>query len=137
MASCTPDALQRFLRSVLGRAGVDPAQADELARNLAWNDTAGRHNHGAERLPILLQRHAAGLIKAPCNTRIQKLAPAIAKLDAGNGLLASVAAGPGDCRATGAGQTWSGQRPGEACALQEGSAWNGAIPGEPAGQAEA
>jgi ureidoglycolate dehydrogenase (NAD+) len=73
------------LDHLLAAGGVDPVQAESLADNLAWCDMAGRHNHGVERLPILLKRVAAGSIKCPCDPTLTRLAPAVERIDADAG----------------------------------------------------
>jgi ureidoglycolate dehydrogenase (NAD+) len=73
------------LERLLAAGGVDPAQADSVADNLAWCDMAGRRNHGIERLPILLKRVRTGAIKCPCDPQISRLAPAIGRIDADAG----------------------------------------------------
>lgn len=75
----------RALGDLIAGAGVDPAQAESLARNLAWCDMAGRRNHGIERLPIMFARVRSGAIKCPCEPRFEQKAPTIALLDADGG----------------------------------------------------
>lgn len=80
---------QHRYRQGLGRlleaGGVDPVQAESLADNLAWCDMVGRRNHGIERLPVLLKRVATGAIKCPCNPQVERLAPAVERIDADAG----------------------------------------------------
>lgn len=78
-------ALSDFGRALLNRCGVDPAQAASVTENLVWNDAAGRHNHGFERLPILLDRVAAGGIVCPAPVVWREIGPSMAHLDAGGG----------------------------------------------------
>jgi LDH2 family malate/lactate/ureidoglycolate dehydrogenase len=76
---------RRTVGQILLAGGVDPSQAESVRDNLVWCDMAGRRNHGIERLPILLERVARGGIAAPCTPRFERLGPALANLDAGNG----------------------------------------------------
>lgn len=78
-------ALAGFAARVLQAAGVDAAQAASVTDNLIWNDAAGRHNHGFERLAAMLARVAAGGIAAHADMRFRSLAPSLAHLDAGGG----------------------------------------------------
>lgn len=69
----------------MSAAGVDGAEAEVLSDNLLWNDLAGRANHGVERLPILLRRVKAGLIRTPAQMNLQEISPSAALLDADHG----------------------------------------------------
>lgn len=80
-----PDDLRALARSLMRDAGVDAAQIATVVDNLVWNDMAGRRNHGVERLPILLRRVRAGLIRCPAETIETRLGPGLARLDAGGG----------------------------------------------------
>lgn len=76
---------RRALGDLITGAGVDPAQAETLAENLAWCDMAGRRNHGIERLPIMLARVTSGGIKSPCEPRFEERGACVAMLDADGG----------------------------------------------------
>ncbi|WFL76298.1 Ldh family oxidoreductase [Altererythrobacter arenosus] len=76
--------LAAFINRLMAAAGVDEAQIATVSDNLVWNDASGRRNHGVERLPILLKRVQAGLIKCPAQETFQDLGPSIAHLDAGD-----------------------------------------------------
>ncbi len=78
-------ALTTFGEAVMTHAGVDAAQAASVTGNLVWNDAAGRHNHGFERLPVLLDRVASGAIRCPAEVTVREVGPALAYLDAGGG----------------------------------------------------
>lgn len=77
--------LAPLVTELLAAAGTDPEQAATVSENLLWNDAAGRHNHGLERLPILLDRVRAGLIRCPPRVVWTELGPSLARLDAGDG----------------------------------------------------
>lgn len=82
MVRLEASALERFGKALLERAGVSDMQAGTVSANLAWNDAAGRHNHGFERLPVLLDRVAAGgLAKAPI-LQFDPVTDTMARLDA-------------------------------------------------------
>jgi LDH2 family malate/lactate/ureidoglycolate dehydrogenase len=66
--------------------GVDDHQAAVVAENLVWNDAAGRHNHGVERLPILMERVRRGVINPRCAPALQPLGQTMARLDGDEGL---------------------------------------------------
>lgn len=80
-----PATLERFARELLAAAGVERAQAASITGNLIWNDAAGRHNHGFERLSAMLDRVRDGTIAARAAMRFADLAPTLARLDAGGG----------------------------------------------------
>lgn len=76
--------LAAFINRLMAAAGVDKAQIATVSDSLVWNDAAGRRNHGVERLPILLERVQAGLIRCPAQVTFRNLKPSIAHLDAGD-----------------------------------------------------
>lgn len=78
-------AYRRLLAEMVRRGGVDEAQAESLEENLTWCDMVGRRNHGIERLPILLERIAAGGIASPCDPGFVRIGLNSCKLDAANG----------------------------------------------------
>ncbi|MXP41380.1 Ldh family oxidoreductase [Altererythrobacter soli] len=78
-------AYSRLLAELVRRGGVDEAQAKTLEENLTWCDMVGRRNHGIERLPILLERVAAGGIACPCDPGFVRVGLNSCKLDAANG----------------------------------------------------
>ena len=78
-------ALRGATRQIMLAAGVDEAQAESVSENLVWCDMVGRHNHGVERLPILLKRVKAGVIDCPCEPRFEHHSPNMQTLHADNG----------------------------------------------------
>jgi LDH2 family malate/lactate/ureidoglycolate dehydrogenase len=85
MARFDAETLAGIAARLMHAAGVDQAQTASVSDNLIWNDAAGRHNHGFERLPAMLARVAAGGIAARADMRFRSLAPSLAHLDAGGG----------------------------------------------------
>ncbi|WP_212524282.1 Ldh family oxidoreductase [Actibacterium sp. MT2.3-13A] len=79
-----PD-LRAVAQALLRASGVDGGEVEAIADNLLWNDLAGRTNHGVERLPILLRRVQAGLIRTPARMTFRSLSEAAALLDADDG----------------------------------------------------
>jgi LDH2 family malate/lactate/ureidoglycolate dehydrogenase len=78
-------ALEDFTARLMLRAGVDAEQAGTVARNLVWNDAAGRRNHGLNRLPVMLDRVRQGGIACPCRIEERPLGPGLAHMDGGDG----------------------------------------------------
>ena len=77
-------ALHRLVHNILRSADVDAAQAGSVAKNLVWNDAAGRLNHGVNRLPILLTRVEHGSISRSDACRFTNVSGSAARLDAGH-----------------------------------------------------
>ncbi|MGC9368064.1 MAG: Ldh family oxidoreductase [Paracoccaceae bacterium] len=77
--------LRDFVHALLTAAGVDGGEVEAISENLLWNDLAGRANHGVERLPILLRRVKAGLIRTPARMQFRALSETAALLDADDG----------------------------------------------------
>lgn len=65
--------------------GVDEDQIKSVAANLIWCDLIGRHNHGVERLPILMKRVRQGLIRCPCRLQYERLSDCIELVDGDDG----------------------------------------------------
>jgi ureidoglycolate dehydrogenase (NAD+) len=77
--------LTEFARSVLAAANVDSEECSILTDNLIWNDLVGRANHGVERLPIMVRRVQAGLIRSPAKMTFTQQSDTMALLDADDG----------------------------------------------------
>lgn len=80
-----PAHLREVTRNILLSAGVDSKQASTVTDNLVWCDMAGRQNHGVERLSILLERVAAGVIRCPCDPFFTRVSRNSEVLHADNG----------------------------------------------------
>jgi ureidoglycolate dehydrogenase (NAD+) len=66
-------------------AGASQLQADATARHMLWCESVGRHNFGIERIAIHLKRLRAGVLDGKAELAVERLTPALAKLDGGNG----------------------------------------------------
>jgi LDH2 family malate/lactate/ureidoglycolate dehydrogenase len=52
---------------------------------MVWTDLVGRSNHGSVRLPTLIKRMQAGVLKCPCRPRFEASAPNMQLLDGDEG----------------------------------------------------
>lgn len=85
-------SLKRFIAAAFSVHNLDAAQMASVTDNLVWCDLVGRHNHGVERLPILMKRLEHGLISTPCTPEFNKLSTSVGRLDGNNGFGHYVAA---------------------------------------------
>ncbi|NOX40222.1 MAG: Ldh family oxidoreductase [Alphaproteobacteria bacterium] len=69
----------------MAASGVDATQCRIVAGNLIWNDIVGRTNYGVERLPVMLRRVRAGLIKTSATPVFERLSDTTRRLDGDNG----------------------------------------------------
>jgi len=74
-------SLERFAAEIMRAHGVDPQQIASVAAVLTWSELIGRANFGLSRLPILMRRVSAGLIRCPCRPEFEDSAPAMQLLD--------------------------------------------------------
>jgi LDH2 family malate/lactate/ureidoglycolate dehydrogenase len=72
-------------RALIG-LGVAPTDASDAARILVLGDLFGVHTHGVSRLESYGERLAMGGIDAKAEIRMERVAPAIVKVDGGNGV---------------------------------------------------
>ncbi len=79
-------ALTRFCAACFEAVGVPAGDARTAAANLVEADLRGVHSHGVMRLPIYLQRLAAGAIDPRPVIRVVRETPTSLVLDGGNGL---------------------------------------------------
>jgi len=88
------DDLHRFSSELLVAGGTDPRDASTVSDVLVWGDRHGRHEYGVARIPEMLRRVAAGLIRTPANLSWSEVGDAAVLLDAGDGFgqVASIAA---------------------------------------------
>lgn len=77
--------LEAWAAALLQEAGVDPADAAEVARQLVAADLRGVDTHGTSRLGIYLQRLEAGLIARRTEVRVLRETPVSALLDGQHG----------------------------------------------------
>ena len=80
-----PERLRSFATDLLVAYGVDTAQARVVADNLVWNEMVGRRNFGFLRLPLYVERLAAGGLNGDCRPRFDERGEGIAMLDGDNG----------------------------------------------------
>ena len=77
--------LKAYTFDLMRAHGVDKAQARSVANNLIWSELVGRPNFGLNRLPILLKRMKAGVLRCPCEPRFQSIGESLERLDGGDG----------------------------------------------------
>jgi len=90
----SPDKYKNFIYQVLIKAGCTTEDATIIAKVMLWTDLRGRSGHGAFRLPTLIKRLKAGILKSPATLNFIESSQAAHKLDAGNafGQVAATAA---------------------------------------------
>lgn len=79
-----PDKLYTWTFDLLRAAGIQAADAEEIAQHLLFADLRGVSTHGTSRLKIYLSRMEAGLVDPKAEIRILKETPVSAWLDGGN-----------------------------------------------------
>jgi LDH2 family malate/lactate/ureidoglycolate dehydrogenase len=87
--------LQGLAEALLVANGADPEEAAVIARVMVWCECVDRRTYGMWRLPIVCAKIAAGAIASPCTPYVERLAPALARIDARGGagqFVASIAA---------------------------------------------
>ena len=77
--------LKTYTFDLMRAHGVDEAQARSVADNLIWSELVGRPNFGLNRLPILLKRVKAGVLRCPCEPRFQSIGESLERLDGDDG----------------------------------------------------
>ncbi|MEQ9143415.1 MAG: Ldh family oxidoreductase [Parvibaculaceae bacterium] len=75
------DALFDLCMAVLSAGGVTADQAQEVSRNLVWSEMVGRENFGLKRLPVYLERLAAGGLKPDAAPSFTELTPSAGLID--------------------------------------------------------
>jgi ureidoglycolate dehydrogenase (NAD+) len=80
------DTLRTFCAGLLKAAGLIQADAELVAAMLVATNLRGIDSHGVARLPHYLRRIQHGSIQARPNMTLERLAPAAARLDGGDGL---------------------------------------------------
>ncbi len=81
-----PEAVTRFARDLLVRAGLGETDATIVAEALVLADLRGVDTHGIARLPIYLGRLRDGRVKTAPEMTLDKPTPVAASLDGDNGL---------------------------------------------------
>lgn len=82
----TENELHDLATRALVGLGLAPTDAADAARILVLGDLFGVHTHGVSRLESYGERLAAGGIDAKAEVKLERVAPAIVKVDGGNGV---------------------------------------------------
>jgi len=77
--------LELAARALRGRR-VSPEHAEAAARILVTGDLLGVHTHGVERVSSYADRVASGGINAGARINVERVAPALARVDGNNGI---------------------------------------------------
>lgn len=77
--------LQGLLARIFERHGCSPQVAASLAGNCAAAQRDGAHSHGTFRIPGYLASLASGWVDGRAEPRVEDVAPAFVRVDAGNG----------------------------------------------------
>lgn len=75
----------RFAREVLVGNGVNPEQAEIVARCLVAADLRGIDTHGVNRIPSYMERIRQGVLDAKAIPRLTQTTPVVAQIDGQNG----------------------------------------------------
>lgn len=76
---------QRFTREVLVGNGVEPANAEIVARCLVAADLRGIDTHGVNRIPSYMERVRQGALDPKATPSLNQVTPVVAQIDAHNG----------------------------------------------------
>jgi LDH2 family malate/lactate/ureidoglycolate dehydrogenase len=82
----TEEELARLAGRAFAALGLAPQDAADTARILVLGDLFGHHTHGVSRVESYGERLEIGGIDARAGVRVQRLAPAVASIDGGNGV---------------------------------------------------
>ena len=77
--------LRTYAVALMRAHGVDDVQARSVAENLVWSELVGRPNFGLLRLPVLLKRVGAGVLRCPCAPRFERIGDSLERLDGNDG----------------------------------------------------
>ena len=80
------ESLRDFIASALGRQGLPPADALQVAELMAQADLQGSDGHGVIRLPQYSRRIPAGGINVRPSIRVVREKAAMAVIDGDNGM---------------------------------------------------
>lgn len=86
MANVAAPELRECVAGLFHAAGLAPADADTVAACLVGADLRGIASHGVSRCAIYLDRLAQGVVVARPELAVTDLAPALARVDGGNGM---------------------------------------------------
>jgi ureidoglycolate dehydrogenase (NAD+) len=79
-------SLRALAAQALERSGVLPEHAEATARILVWGDLLGVHTHGVDRVASYAARVTSGGVNARPRVAVERVAPALAKVDGDNAL---------------------------------------------------
>jgi ureidoglycolate dehydrogenase (NAD+) len=82
----TEEELARLAGRAFAALGLAPGDAADTSRILVLGDLFGHHTHGVSRVESYGERLGIGGIDARAEVRVERLAPAIASIDGGNGV---------------------------------------------------
>ncbi len=82
----TEEELARLAGRAFAALGLAPQDAADTARILVLGDLFGHHTHGVSRVESYGERIEIGGIDARAGVRVERLAPAVASIDGGNGV---------------------------------------------------
>lgn len=82
----TEEELARLAGRAFAALGLAPQDAADTARILVLGDLFGHHTHGVSRVESYGERLEIGGIKARPDVRVERLAPAVARIDGDNGV---------------------------------------------------
>lgn len=80
------DRLRRLAQDALVGAGMSADDATAIARVLVLADLFGIHTHGVQRIPQYLKRATLGGVNVRPHISVDRLAPALARVDGDNGI---------------------------------------------------
>ncbi|WP_114965855.1 Ldh family oxidoreductase [Alkalilacustris brevis] len=80
------DALRSFARAAFESAGLPPDDARTVACDLVKANLRGVDSHGVARIPMYLERLERGLVNPRPDIKVEKVAGAVAHLDADNAM---------------------------------------------------
>jgi LDH2 family malate/lactate/ureidoglycolate dehydrogenase len=86
LALIAAEALEAIARDALAALGLDPDDARAAARILVLGDLFGLHTHGVGRIEGYGERIRLGGIDARARPNVERVAPAVARIDGSNGL---------------------------------------------------
>ncbi len=82
----TPEALEAFATSAFMSAGLGETHAGTIGRDLVKANLRGIDSHGVSRIPMYLERLDRGLVNPRPELKVNKVAGAVAHLDADNAM---------------------------------------------------
>lgn len=78
--------LSELATAALSAGGVPAGDAEEITRVLVLADLFGIHTHGVQRIPQYLDRARIGGLNPAAEVTVERVAPALARVDGANGI---------------------------------------------------